>query len=138
MFTIKEVAQKLDVSEHTLRFWAKNGLFPFITRDANNIRLFADSDLEWVKLVKCLRGVGTENRAVKRYVDLCMLGDSTIRERYEIIKDTKAKAEEQFAELTKQLELLNYKEKYYQELIENENADAWNPMNNRDDVSEAV
>ena len=32
MYTIKEVAQKMDVSEHTLRFWAKSGFFPFVKR----------------------------------------------------------------------------------------------------------
>ena len=25
MYTIKEVAEKMDISEHTIRFWAKNG-----------------------------------------------------------------------------------------------------------------
>ena len=48
MYTIKEVAEKMDVSEHTLRFWAKSGFFPLIKRDANNIRQFSESDLEWV------------------------------------------------------------------------------------------
>ena len=28
MYTIKEVADKMDVSEHTLRFWAKKRFFP--------------------------------------------------------------------------------------------------------------
>ena len=27
MYTIKEVAKIMDVSEHTLRFWAKSGFF---------------------------------------------------------------------------------------------------------------
>ena len=31
MYTIKEVAEKMEVSEHMLRFWAKNGFF--ITRN---------------------------------------------------------------------------------------------------------
>lgn len=130
MYTIKEVAEKMDVSEHTLRFWAKSGFFPFIKRNENNIRLFSESDLEWVKIVKCLRSVGTENKSIKRYIDLCVIGDSTIPERYEIIQKTKEKAENQMKELTKQLELLNYKEKFYQDLIKNNLTDTWNPMNN--------
>ena len=70
MYTIKEVADKMDISEHTLRFWAKSGLFPFVKRDSNNIRKFSENDLEWVKIVKCLRSVGTENKKIKRYIDL--------------------------------------------------------------------
>ena len=132
MYTIKEVAEKMDVSEHTLRFWAKSGFFPFIKRDANNIRQFSESDLEWVRIVKCLRSVGTENKAIKRYIDLCIVGDSTIQERYEIIQATKNKAQQQMEDLKKQLALLDYKEKFYQNLIKNNIEDVWNPMNNKD------
>ncbi len=129
MYTIKEVSEKMDVSEHTLRFWAKSGFFPFVQRNQNNIRMFSDKDLEWVKIVKCLRAVGTENKAIKRYIDLCILGDSTISERYEIIKSTKEKALQQKEELEKQLALLDYKEAFYKNLIQGTLKDTWNPMN---------
>lgn len=130
MYTIKEVADKMDISEHTLRFWAKSGFFPFVKRNENNIRQFSENDLEWVKIVKCLRSVGTENKAIKRYIDLCIIGDSTIKERYGIIQDTKQKALKQMEELKQQLALLDYKEHFYQNLIKNNLKDTWNPMNN--------
>ena len=129
MYTIKEVAEKMDISEHTLRFWAKSGFFPFVKRNQNNIRQFSDNDLEWVKIVKCLRSVGTENKAIKRYIDLCIVGDSTIEERYKIILDTKEKALMQMDELKKQLAILEYKESFYKNLIKNNLKDTWNPMN---------
>lgn len=138
MYTIKEVAKKMDISEHTLRFWAKSEFFPFIKRNKNNIRLFSDNDLDWVRIVKCLRAVGTENKAIKRYIDLCIKGDSTIPERYEIIQATKLKAEQQMLELQQQMDLLNYKEKYYQNLIKNNLKDGWNPMNNHQVETETV
>ena len=130
MYTIKEVAEKMDISEHTLRFWAKSGFFPFVKRNQNNIRQFSDNDLEWVKIVKCLRSVGTENKAIKRYIDLCIVGDSTIEERYKIILGTKEKALMQMDELKKQLAILEYKENFYKNLIKNNLKDTWNPMNN--------
>lgn len=129
MYTIKEVAEKMDISEHTLRFWAKSGFFPFLTRNDNNVRMFSENDLNWVRIVKCLRSVGTQTKDVKRYVDLCIIGDSTIKERYQIILDTKTKALEQMNELKKQLELLDYKENFYKNLIKNHLEDVWNPMN---------
>ncbi len=129
MYTIKEVAKLMDISEHTLRFWAKSGFFPSITRDSNNVRLFSEHDLGWVKIVKCLRSVGTENKAIKRYIDLCMVGDSTIPERFGIIKATKIKALQQMEDLKKQLELLDYKENYYENLIKNNEKDKYNPVN---------
>lgn len=135
MYTIKEVAEKMDISEHTLRFWAKSGFFPFIKRDANNVRQFSESDLDWVKIVKCLRSVGTENKAIKKYIDLCIIGDSTIPQRYEIIKATKQNALNRMDELKRQLDLLNYKEQFYQNLIENNLEDNWNPMNKKEEIS---
>lgn len=138
MFTIKEVSDKMNVSEHTLRFWAKSGFFPFLTRNNNNVRLFSENDLNWVKIVKCLRSVGTQNKDIKRYIDLCIKGDSTIKERYQIILDTKEKALEQMEELKKQLELLDYKENFYKNLIKNHLEDTWNPMNQNKEVSETA
>lgn len=138
MYTIKDVAEKMDVSEHTLRFWAKSGFFPFIKRNENNIRIFSENDLEWVRIVKCLRSVGTENKAIKRYIDLCIKGDSTIPERYGIIHSTKIKAQQQMEELQKQLDLLNFKESFYQNLIKNNLKDTLNPMNNIEINEEAV
>lgn len=138
MYTIKDVAEKMDVSEQTLRFWSKSGFFPFVKRDKNNIRMFSEDDLAWVRIVKCLRSVGTENKAIKRYIDLCIQGDSTIKERYQIILDTKAKALEQLEELHKQIDLLNYKENFYKNLIKNNLKDAWNPMNSMQSKDVAV
>ena len=131
MYTVKEVAKKMEVSEHTIRFWAKSGFFPFVKRNSNNIRQFEENDLEWVRIVKCLRGVGIDNKSKKKYIELCIIGDSTIKERYDIIKKTREKAQKQMKELKKQLELLNFKENYYNELIKNNSKDTWNPMNKK-------
>lgn len=128
MYTIKEAVKKASVSEHTLRFWAKSGFFPFLTRDENNIRRFSENDMQWIRIVKCLRSVGTQNKDIKRYIDLCVEGDSTIRERYEIILNTKAKALKQLDELKKQIDVLNYKEDFYKNLMNGKMEDIWNPM----------
>ena len=138
MYTVKEVAEKMDVSEHTLRFLAKSGFFPFVKRDKNNIRMFSDNDLGWVKMVKCLRSVGTENKAIKRYIDLCIMGDSTVKERYDIIHETKVKALKQMEECKKQIDILEFKEAFYQNLIKNNLKDTWNPMNQTEQVNSAV
>ncbi len=131
MYTIKEVAQKMDVSEHTLRFWAKSGFFPFVMRDKNNIRIFSEDDMNWVKIVKCLRSVGTDNKSIKKYIDLCLMGDSTIGERYEIILSTKLKAQKELENIKKQLKVLEYKENFYKNLIKNNLSDSWNPANKK-------
>ena len=128
-YTIKDVSEMLNISEHTLRFWAKSDFFPFVKRDENNIRIFTEDDLAWVKIVKCLRHVGVDNKSIKKYIDLCIEGDSTIKERYEIIKTTKEKALTKRNDLQEQLKLLDYKESFYKDLIKNNKEDIWNPIN---------
>lgn len=129
MYTIKEVSEIMNISEHTLRFWAKSGFLPEIIRDKNNNRLFGEKALEWVKIVKCLRNVGVDLKSVKRYIELCLIGDETICERYQIILDTKQKALEEIENLKAQLKILEFKEKYYKDLIKNNSEDIWNPAN---------
>ena len=51
--------------------------------------------------------------------------------------NTKQKALLQMEELQKQLSLLDFKEKFYENLIENNLKDTWNPMN-KQESEEAV
>lgn len=131
MYTIKDVSEKMKISEHTLRFWSKSGFFPFVQRDKNNTRIFSEEDLNWIKIVKCLRATGIDNKSIKQYIEMCIAGDSTIPQRYEIIKKAKEKALNEISELNKQLEMLEYKENYYKDLIQNKHDDIWNPIHNK-------
>ena len=108
----------------------KKRIFPFIKRSETNIRLFDDYDLEWVKIVKCLRVAGVESKEIKKYIELCLEGDSTVPERYDIIMRTKEKTREQIRDLMDQMVLLEYKEAFYQNIMKNNLKDSWNPINN--------
>ncbi len=130
MNTVKDVAKIMNISEHTLRFWDKEGLLPPLERDKNNVRRFSEQDLQWLFLIKCLRGGGVQLSDIKRYIELCQIGDSTASERYEIIKEAKRRTLSQIEELNHQLEKLNYKEEYYKNLLENNLTDSCNPANN--------
>ena len=50
-YTIIEVEKKTGVSSHTLRFWAKKGLFPFVEKDDNQVKYFSERDVEWVRWI---------------------------------------------------------------------------------------
>lgn len=45
MYTINEVADICDISPHTIRFYDKEGLLPFGSRNSTGNRQFSDSDL---------------------------------------------------------------------------------------------
>lgn len=44
-YTVKELSKKLGLSSHTIRFYDKEHLFPFVKRDiCNDERLFSEAD----------------------------------------------------------------------------------------------
>ncbi|MDE5754391.1 MAG: MerR family DNA-binding transcriptional regulator, partial [Oscillospiraceae bacterium] len=48
--TIKEVSEKFDISQDTLRYYERVGMIPRVTRTASGIRDYQKEDLSWVEL----------------------------------------------------------------------------------------
>lgn len=130
MYTIKQVSEKIGISAYTLRFYDNKGLFPFVLRGENKMRVFTEKDLEWINIVKCLRETGMPITEVKNYVDLCKEGDGNISERYEIIMKQKKKAAQEIIEMKQRLETLEKKAEQYKFLLENNKMDySWKLLN---------
>lgn len=53
-YTHKEIAQKLQLSEETLRNWERNGLYS-IKRDAQNRRQYTEADIQTLYIIRTLR-----------------------------------------------------------------------------------
>ncbi|MBN2266871.1 MAG: MerR family transcriptional regulator [Candidatus Babeliaceae bacterium] len=116
-YTIKEFAQKVNLSAPTLRYYEKEGLLPASKRLNNSHRIYNDSDIPWVTLISCLRSTGMSVSDLKHYVKLCEQGDKTVQERKQIILHQKQKIEMQLQEIKKHLELINLKLNMYDDII---------------------
>lgn len=116
-YTISEIAEKMGVSVHTLRFYDKEGLLPFVER-VNGRRVFKDSDFAWLRVLSCLKNTGMPLKEIRRYVELCQLGDASLRERQEIILKQKKAIEDQIRFLQENLKVIEYKVWYYQTAVE--------------------
>lgn len=127
LYTVKEVSELLDLTEHTIRYYTDKGLVPSIIRDKNNIRLFNEESINWLKGIKYLKGTGMSIESMKEYVDLCLKGESTIQERYQIILDQKEIAERQLKEAIERVEYLRNKAVHYLEIVNHKIADDTNP-----------
>ena len=127
MYTVKEVAQKINLTEHTIRFYTDKGLVPNIQRDKYNNRLFDEESLNWLIRVKYLKDCGMSIKVIKHYVDLYLEGDSSILLRYEIILKYKEIAREQLEEATRRVEFMEEKAKRYHEIINRVISDDTNP-----------
>ncbi len=128
-YTVKEVADMLDISSHTIRYYDNIGLIPSIDRTDGNIRMFSDYTISWLKLVHCLRTTGLPIEDVRHYIQMCQKGDSTIPERAELIFKQEKSLRAQIKNLKKQMEILKYKKSYYKNLLDNNLQDICNPQN---------
>ena len=115
-YTIKEVSERFNITPPTLRFYEKAGLLPSIRREENGHRMYSDTDLEWIQIVCCMRATGMSIDYIKRYINLCLLGENTIPERRQIILCQKEIIENHINEYKKLLKVVNRKLKHYDEL----------------------
>ena len=126
-YTVKEVAEMMELSTYTVRYYENAGIVPDVDRSEGNIRLFSDYSLGWLRLVHCLRATGLPIEGVRRYIRLCAKGDASIPERAEIIFAQEKSLRQQLKALHRQMEVLKYKKHFYEELLAGRGTDRCNP-----------
>ena len=112
-YTIGEAAEKVGVAPSALRYYDKEGLLPFVERSGGGIRMFKDSDMEWLRLIECLKKTQMPIKEIKQFIEWCGQGDATIPLRLELIKRQKQAVLDEISALNNTLEMLEYKEWYY-------------------------
>ncbi len=112
--TIKEVSQKYNISQDTLRYYERIGMIPKVTRTASGIRNYQESDLNWVELVICMRSAGLPVEALIEYVELYQQGDQTFGARLELLQEQRRNLEEQQKQLQAAMNKLDYKISRYE------------------------
>ncbi|MCY7784026.1 MULTISPECIES: MerR family transcriptional regulator [unclassified Bacillus (in: firmicutes)] len=117
-YSISEVAKQFNLTSHTLRYYDKEGLLPFVERTPSGIRLFKESDMGAIQIIECLKSSGMPIKKIKKFIDWCSEGDSTLQQRYEMFLERKAAVEAQMEELKKTLEVIDYKCSYYKSALD--------------------
>ena len=113
-YTIGEMARKLNVAPSTLRYYDKEGLLPFVERSSGGIRMFKDEDMEWLRLLGCLKKAGMPLKEIRSFLDWSRQGDATISQRLELIEKQRQSVLDQQKQLEDTLLMLDYKRWYYQ------------------------
>jgi len=114
IYTVGEMAKKLNVAASTLRYYDKEGLLPSLERSGGGMRMFKDEDLSGLKIIECLKKTGMPIKNIKHFIDCCMEGDSRIDERLSIIESQRDAVIKQMTEMQEMLDMLNYKCWYYE------------------------
>lgn len=115
--TIAEVSKIIGISTHTLRYYDKEGLLPNINRTESGIRNFNDNDMEILYVISCLKKSGMNIKRIKEFIDLCIIGDSTLNKRLDILIEQKKCIEKQKKEIDKYMDKIDKKIECYTNTI---------------------
>lgn len=112
-YTIGKVAERVGLTTHTLRYYEKEGLLPYVKKNEQGIRIYEEDDLVWIELIKCLKETGMSIGEIQSIVVLSLEGDGTIPERKNILEKHKVKLLEQMAALQRSVEKIDKKLDWY-------------------------
>ena len=82
---IAEGSKRYGVSTDTLRYYERIGLLPAIARNKSGNRDYSSIDCERIEFIKCMREAGLSIEVLTRYMHLFLEGDSTLKEREELL-----------------------------------------------------
>ncbi len=116
--SIAEAAEQTGLSADTLRYYERDGLMlRAVPRSSSGHRLYAEHDLDWIRLITKLRSTGMPIRDVRRYADLVRAGDGNEQERLDLLRAHRQVVLVRLAEVQDHLGAIDYKIGLYEDRL---------------------
>ncbi|MBQ7057838.1 MAG: MerR family transcriptional regulator [Firmicutes bacterium] len=115
LYTIKDVSDRTGISPHTLRFYDKEGLLPFLRKSPHGTRLFSEEDFESLFTITCLKKSGMSLHKIRDFMQLYAKGVETLPERQYMFEEHRKEILARMKELEEMLNIVNYKCWYFAE-----------------------
>lgn len=112
-YSIGEFSKLVGLSGHTLRFYEKEGLIK-VNRDENNVRIYSDENKLWIESLLHLKNTGMSLKDMKRFAMWGHMGDKTMEERLDLLRNHRKKVVEDLEKLRQSLEHLDKKIDFYE------------------------
>ena len=107
---IAEVSKKFGLTADTLRYYERIGLLPAIARNKSGNR-----DYSSIEFIKCMREAGLSIEVLTRYMHLFLEGDSTLKEREDLLIAERDRLENRLQHMQETLSRLNRKIELYEQ-----------------------
>lgn len=139
MHSTKEVAEMTGLSTATLRYYEKEHLLPPIARTSQKYRQYSDSDIEWIKMIQCMRRANIPIQSIKEYISLLIQGGGTLEQRFAMVQNHIEDIKQQIINLQRALVLTQKKLSFYEKLLEESSyknmsySDEWKLFNHGED-----
>ena len=83
-------------------------------RSPGGVRMFRDSDVEWLRVIGCMKQAGMSIRDIREYIEMALQGDDTIELRLELFRRQRDELQSRMDELCRAMEMVEYKCWYYE------------------------
>lgn len=118
MYSAKETAKITGLSTATLRYYEKEKLLPQIARNSQKYRQYTDEDIEWIRMIQCMRMANTPIHSIKEYISLLIRGGETLEQRLVMVQNHMKDIKTQMTNLQNALDLTQKKLSFYEKLLE--------------------
>lgn len=113
-YSIGQVADELGITIDTIRYYDKSGLLPFVKRNSIGRREFSANDLHLMRTIICLKNAGVPVADISKFIELRLVGDATLDQRYQLLKSHELDLQQQISDLQDTMSYLKFKEWYYE------------------------
>lgn len=111
---IAEVSKQYGLTADTLRYYERIGLLPAVARNKSGNRDYSEVDCERIEFIKCMREAGLSIEVLTKYMHLFLEGDSTLKEREELLIAERDRLQARLEHMQSTLKRLNRKITVYQ------------------------
>ena len=115
---IGRLAEQSRRTVHTIRWYESQNLILGVSRDPQGRRVYTEWHVEWLDLIDRLRCTGMSVRQIREYARLVKQGESTLKERQQMMRAHRERMEVMLAKLTESLALIDRKIDYYGRWLE--------------------
>jgi DNA-binding transcriptional MerR regulator len=107
--SIGQVAERTEMSVHTLRFYEREGLMISpVRRAANGRRIYDEADVEWLTVCGWFRISGMSLPTIRRYAELIRQGVGNEQDRLGILREHEEHVAGQIRALSESLDMIKY------------------------------
>ncbi len=114
---IGEVASRTGRSVHAIRWYEAQGLMPGVARDTGGRRVYSEHHVGWLDLMDRLRFTGMSVAQMREYTELVRQGSATLKQRRALMTAHQARVQNNIAQWTEALALINAKIEFYDERV---------------------
>lgn len=116
LLSVRDASEQTGVSIYILHYYEREGLL-HTARTGSGHRRYSESDLEWIRILTCLRDTGMPIRTMRSFAELVRQDHANVPERIRILEAHRTEVFDHIAALKRNLEHVEGKIRHCREAV---------------------